>query len=286
MLPWQEGLLDALSGIAAVVYAVVAYVQLRRPVSAEGRSARNGFVLWWAGVAFIGLFGLAIGRLADTETWSLTTYRILLYTFIPIIFVALGGLVYYLLYLYTGRGTILRYVVAFYLIMTVAFVVFVEAQDPFIGPDPDTGETGLQYANEAPAWASLLFSLALLLPPFAAAVAYFALWFQTKDRTVRYRILLVSGGFVLWMGFSLLGSLTRFASGVEEQGFAAQLIGQLLGLLSAALVLLAYYPPPFMRKALNVRALHGDMDRGLEDAPAPFQHDKRMSPVLGRPVDW
>lgn len=283
MLAWQEGLLDGLTAIAAVVYAIVAYVQWRRPVSSGARPARNGFVLWWAGIAFIGLFGLFAGRVLDLESWSLAGYRVLLYTFIPIIFVALAGLVYYLLYLYTGKSTLLRYVVAFYVLLTVAFVVFVEAQDPFVGPDPDTGEVGLQYANEAPAWASLLFSLALLLPPFAAAVAYFGLVFRAKDRTLRYRILMVSGGFMLWMGFSLLSSLGRFASGAEEQGFLSQLVGQLLGLLSAALVLLAYYPPPIVRRALDIE--HLKEQPADDDRPEPFQPAKRMNPVVDRFVD-
>jgi len=277
MVSWQDGLLDGLAAVAAVTYLIVAYVQWKRKVSPDARSARNGFVMWWAGIAILGIVGLMSGVLWDPETLSLTGYRVLLYTFIPLIFASLGGLVHYLLYLYTGRKTLLRYVTAFYIALTVAFVIFVEAQDPFVGADPDTGEVGLQYASEAPSWAGLLFSLALLLPPLAVALSYAALFFQVTDRTVRYRILMVSGGFVLWMGFSVLSSLTRFATGIEERGFVSQFISQFLGLLSAVLVLLAYFPPRFLRRALHLRSIQ-------EPQPEPGPIDFRTPPKRFGPM--
>lgn len=285
LLPWQEGLLQALGGIAAVTYLLVAIVQGRRRVSSEGRMARNGFVFWWGGLALLGIYGVISALFLDPESFTLTGYRVLLYTFIPIIFIALAGLVYYLLYLYTGKRDLYKVVAIAYALLTVAFVLFVELQDPFVGPDPDTGEIGLQYEAEAPAWAGLLFSIVLVLPPFASAVAYVALLFQTKDRTVRYRILMVGGGIALWMGFSLLGSLGRFASGVEEQSFISQLVGQLLGLLSAVMVLLAYYPPPALRRALELRPVAGDDDGQAPPVDLFDRSRKRMHPVAARLED-
>lgn len=269
-----------------MVFILVAVIQARRVVSPDARLARTGFTLWWGGLGVLGLYGIVSNLFLDPETFTLAGYRVILYTFIPIIFTALAGLVYYLLYLYTGKRSLVTLVAVFYAVLTVAFVLFVELQDPFVGPDPDSGESGLQYANEAPSWAGLLFSLALILPPFAAAVAYFALIFRTKERTVRYRILMVSGGIVLWMGFSLLGSLTRFATGVEEQGFTSQIISQILGLLAAAMVLLAYYPPPFLRRAAGLEALHPS--HSTEDAPVDlFRKDRggRLAPTLERLED-
>lgn len=101
--------------------------------------------------------------------------------------------------------------------LTIFFIVYVEAQQPFYNAalDPEASEAvGSEYVDEAPAWADLLFSRSLLLPSLVAAGAYFALFFRAKDAKVRYRILLLSGGFILWMGFSIGSTLSRFATGV------------------------------------------------------------------------
>lgn len=257
MAAWHEPLLQGLSGVAAILYLVVAIVQARRPVSREAREARNGFVFWWGGLAALGVFGLLTSTVLDTSELGVNGYRIMLYTLIPVLMGMLAGLVYYLIYLYTGSRRAIPWVSAGYSLLMMLAVLFVELQDPYVGLDPETGERGLLYAKEAAPWMGATFSLLLVAPPFAAAVAYAALFFRTADRTARYRIAMVSGGFVLWFGFSLLGTLGSLAAGEAggEQGFARQLTGQLLGVLAGVLVLLAYYPPRWVRGRLQIRSV-------------------------------
>ncbi len=282
LTPGQQSVLDALSGAAIIAYLLVAYVQMVRPVSAEARTARNGFVLWWTGIALLGFYGLISEAFFDVNT--LQEYRLVIYTLIPLIFAALGGLVYYLAFLYTGKRKSLWTVFTFYAVLTVLFIAYIEAQQPYFDAaiDPATGEeVGFEFAREAPAWMGLLFSISLVLPPLAAAVAYFALFFRARDNTVRFRILMVSGGFILWMGFSLLGSLTRFAQGIEERGFESELISQLLGILSALMVLMAYFPPRTLQKHYGLRDLSSDT---AVMTPVPMDDEpKRLAPV---PLGW
>lgn len=276
MATWQEGLLEGLGAVAVLLYIVVAVVQARRPVSRDAREARNGFVFWWIGLAALGLFGLLTETVLDTSELGLTGYRIMLYTLLPVLFAMLAGLVYYLLYLYTGDRRAIPAVSIGYSLFLVLAVLFIELQDPYIGIDPETGERGLLYAKEAVPWIGALFSVLLIGPPFVAAIAYAALFFRTDDRTARYRIAMVSGGFILWFGFSLLGTLGALAAGTagEEPSFARELTGQILGVFAALLVLLAYYPPRWVKGRMQVRSV---ADRpAVADKREVFEPKRRM----------
>lgn len=249
-----EAILGGLALVAAVLYFFVARLQAQRKVSAEARGPLRGFIIWWAGLGLLGLTTALFTFGPGTGSFGLAGARAITYTTFAGIFVMLSGLVYYLLYLYTGsRGTV--YVAAaFYSLLFLFMVWLVEAHAPHVGADHITGERAFHLHEAPPAWASLGFGVSLVLPPLAAAVAYFLLFFRTHDRTARYRIAMVSGGLVLWLGFSLMGTIARTATG-ESQGFGGQLTSQLLGVLSATLVLLAYDPPKFVQRRLGLRPI-------------------------------
>ncbi len=257
-----EWSLTALRVASAVAFLVVAAFLLRRQVSGAAVAANRAFALWWGLLGLVGIIGLVLEHGPNLAHQGLETTLAVIYVYLVILYTALGGLLYYLLFVYTGRPGWLWVVAAFYVGLTIYTVLLVQLQDPFIGPGDD-GELGLELANE---WgprhpASIGFSLALILPPLAAAAAYFMLFFRVDDATAKYRILLVSGGIVLWFGFSLVGLVAGAASGEAEQSMAQQIISQSLGLAAAGMVLAAYVPPGPLAKRYGLRSVRDEWNR-------------------------
>jgi hypothetical protein len=97
------------------------------------------------------------------------------------------------------------------------------------------------------ALAALLFVF-FLVPEFAGLFLYFTLYFRTRDRTVRYRVTLVSSSLIVWFGFSSL-HLERFVG----QGLLSQLVATAVGAITAVVSFIAYFPPRSIQLRLGVR---------------------------------
>jgi hypothetical protein len=250
------------------LFALVAYVVGRRQVSAEARGARNGFLLWWAGLAFLGLFVLAFDPKIgiDLYGYGIDFVLVVIYVILGGYFAMIAGLVYYLLYLYTGKRSLKWWVVGFYVLMFVYLVYYLQSLQPTIGVRPD-GQRFLDVADRPSGLdiRSLVLTAGFVLPPIGAAVAYLALFFRVKDRTGKYRILLVSVAILLVFLFSLGSSLANLGSPeppstVDEQRAlerSEDLRGVFSGLLSAlaaGLVFLAFRPPGWVQAKYGIRS--------------------------------
>ncbi len=247
----QDITLATVTFVASVIYMAVGVLFLRRRVEAPARLAQYGFSAWWLALGLVGVVSLPLGLGLNLAEAGLLAWRVFLYTFFPALFLGLGGLVYYLAYLYSGNQRLRTPILTYYALLTLMLVWLVEGFSPHIGLDDD-GVTTVLFEPQQPRWASLLFSLGLVLPPLVAAGAYLMLYRSVDRREERYRILLVGGGIVLWFGYSLLNTILSFATQTEnEPAFAAQLVGALLGLASSALVLLAFWPPRRIRVWLD-----------------------------------
>ncbi len=261
MASQQEVVLAALSTLAAVLYFWVAWLQSKRTVAGPARGALLGFVFWWGGLGVISILTLVFTFGAPIESAGLIGARIIVYSLLIVIFAMLAGLAYYLVFLYTGRSRTFWLIAAFYVLMTVMLVWLIEGHSPHIADNTphinpgDDNQVTFHPHDEPPVWASAMFSLGIVLPPLAAAVAYALLFFRTHDTTARYRIAMVSTGFVLWFGYSALGTLAGIVTGSVEQSFIQQLVGQLMGLLAAALTAMAYHPPRWVERRLALRGL-------------------------------
>ncbi len=239
----EELILGVLALLASVVYGLVVWTLRRKQVADDARPALRGFMLWWGGLAIVGLVSAYLSLVQDIGAFGLVGGRVVLYGLVALIMVMLAGLAYYLLYLYTGRHSMLPLSAAFYAMLLVAFVVYVEAQQPAIVQ----GEWTYSQAFAPSSLWSILIGVALVGPPLIAAGAYMALYRKAPDITIRYRILMVSGAFVVWFGWSVLSTFIRAALNMAEPTFMMQVASQVLGLLAALAVLMAYLPPRFLQ---------------------------------------
>lgn len=251
------------------LFALVAVVVGRRQVSAEARGARNGFLLWWAGLAFLGLFVLAfdpeIG--IDLYGYGIDFVLVVIYVILGGYFAMIAGLVYYLLYLYTGKRTLKWWVAGFYVLLFVYLVYYLQSLHPTIGVRPD-GQRFMDVGDRPSGLdvRSLILTAGFVLPPIGAAIAYLALFFRVKDRTGKYRILLVSVAILLVFLFSLgsslnsLGSSSEPPSTVDEQRELERtedlrgIFSGLLSALAALLVFLAFRPPSWVQAKYGIRS--------------------------------
>ncbi len=259
MATQEESILAALGAVAAFLYFGVAWLQSRRRVHAPAQGALRGFIIWWAGLGALGLLTLFFTFGPGIESYGLGVVRLVIYALLGGIFVMLAGLAYYLLYLYTGRPRTLWYIAGYYALMMVLLVYLIEGFDPHIADNAvhlmagESGEVIFHTHREPPAWASATFSLGIVGPPLAAALAYALLYFRTHDKTARFRIALVSTGFVLWFAYSAVGALAALVTDSTTQSFTQQLVGQFLGVLAAALTLVAYNPPRRLQDRFGLR---------------------------------
>jgi hypothetical protein len=251
MDPWAAAA-GATSLVAAPVYGYVAWRLSKRPVSEAGRLPAAQFSLWWAAVGMgslvTGVEGLlgAFGRLSLPLAY--TAYLLTL----VIDSVALWGLVAYLTYIYSGRYHLVK-LSAFYAAFYVAALYYTVARHP-LGVSEPAGVPTLLYAYPS---AGLIFGfvvVGLIVPEVAGAVLYFSLIRKTTDRTLRYRIGLVSAGLFLYFGLAFVAPpasvLLPSAWTLVKAGLAAG---------AAVLTLIAYFPPARLSARLGVQPVGGSL---------------------------
>lgn len=239
----EEIVLGVLAFLASLVYTVVVLALRRRQVSPDARPAHRGFMLWWGGLAVVGVATAYLQLVQDFGAFGLIGARVFLYGLVGLLMAMLAGLAHYLLYLYTGHDGAKWYAIGFYTLMMGAYVAFVELQRPAIV----AGEWVYAAPIDPGSLWNIALSLGLVGPPLVAAGAYMALYRKAPDITIRYRIAMVSTGFVLWFGWSITSSLLSTTQGWAEPPFGMQLVSQALGVLTALAVLLAYLPPRFLQ---------------------------------------
>jgi hypothetical protein len=239
------------------VYAYIGTRLSRRRVSPGAQPAQWLFCLWWYALAATsGLSALEMGLYVAGRlpVWLYVTFSQLA---VLQLVAALSGLLYYLLYLYTGTNRIAVPLMAYALALYLLF----QALIAWYGPPPALGDDGWTLLRvpkvELPASAGLAFVALFLGPQMAAAAAYALLYRKAQDRTQRYRIALVAGSIFIWFGSGVL------AAGANIQGRAWQVASLLLALTAGLSILLAYLPPRAWRVRWGLRSID---DPGRVDA--------------------
>lgn len=242
----------AVAGIIAIVvglaYSYVAMRLVQRPAAAPAaKRALSFFAMWWAGLA---LNITLVGGTYLAGAFGVLTFEMqLIDSFLQrlLLTISLVGLMYYLLYLLTGRDLFVPLAVAYgayFLLLTYTFF----AGDPsglFVG-DWRTDVTFSQPTNRFNGILTLAF---VILPPVVASLAYFRLFFRMDDASMRWRIALVSWAIVGWWAVAVVAGQRAALDNGPLQSFH-----RLLSLAAALLVLAAYHPPAWARQRWGLHA--------------------------------
>jgi hypothetical protein len=236
--------------LAAGIYAYIGWRLSRRIVdSPEGRVAWRSFTIWWYGLAvttcirgllnLFGAFGLTNLPLFVTAT----------YINLQVSCLALCGLFYYLIYLFTGQSRWLKPLALLYIVSYVVLVYYVTASDPV---SVSLERWSAELAYRIPFMGPFVLILVILLfgSQIIGGLAYFTLYFRVRDVTQKYRILLVSWSIILWF----LSPFAAIAAGLEGQDWW-QLASRLIGLTAALTILMAYLPPRWLKQRYGIASL-------------------------------
>lgn len=241
-----------LAAASTVVYAAVGRQVGRRPASPDAQLAKRMFQAWWYGLAGLSIFTPLVAVLALVGWDTFNVMLLLIQALLILVFAAIAGLVYYLLYLYTGKRWVMGAVVAYFLVMLIWLeYILLAAQIAGWGVPPDGGAKTFLDADgqriQTDPLQGLVFGLLVAVPPLLSTVAYFMLYFRLKGAEQRYRIAVVSAALVVWFGSSLVGTVTGLSQDPATQA-AWRVANMAVALCASAAVYLAYRPPAWIAR--------------------------------------
>jgi hypothetical protein len=232
---------------SAAIYFYVGYRLARRQVATpDARLAWNLFVVWWYGLAASTLLTGVMNLLGLLNITDLALF--LTFSQINLLTVCAGlyGLMYYLIYLFTGKRKLLAPLTLFYIAYYALVAYYLNSLKP-VGVTVGNWNTTLQYQQSliGPFFTLILFLL--VMPQIIGSFAYFTLFFRVEETTQKYRIALVSWSIIVWFGMSFLARLTGLSQQVWWQFFS-----RLLSLTAALTILMAYEPVRWIKQRFGV----------------------------------
>jgi hypothetical protein len=243
--------------VAASIYAYVGWRLSKRMVSSsESRIAWQSFTIWWYGLAVTTLIGGLLNLFGAFGLTILPLFVTATYINLLTICLALWGLLYYLIYLFTGNSRLFMPLAIFYITYYVLLVYYITASVPE-SVTVDRWRTTLAYHAPLTGPFFIILIVLLLLPQMISGFAYFTLYFRVTEVTQKYRILLVSWSIIVWF----LSPFAALAGGVAQQDWW-QLASRLIGLVAALTILMAYLPPRWLKQRYGIISLPDENQEG------------------------
>ena len=236
--------------LAASIYAYTGWRLSRRAISAsESRLAWQFFTLWWYGLAASTLINGLLNLLGALGVTDLALYVTGTYLNLQVSCIALLGLFYYLIYLYTGNSRWLTPLAIFYTLAYAVLVYYVTYSEPVrVALEPWSASLTYRIPFTGP------FIVMLVVLLFASQLlggfVYFTLYFRVPDVTQKFRILLVSWSIIVWF----LIPFVSVAAGLDGHDWW-EIFSRLLGLAAAWTTLMAYWPPQWLKQRYAVLSL-------------------------------
>lgn len=261
MLATETLITIALNLLMGAVYAMVGRVVSRRRVSSHAELAKKSFAAWWYALSGVTVAGAVAAIMGAMGWWDLGGYLAYIQVILFIIVGALGALLYYFVYLFTGKRDAWKVIAAAYSIYFIAILYYLGASDPVGLMDSAQNGVDVEYANDLTGTAfQEILSILLILPVLLGAIGYVSLVRKVPDRSGKFRILSVAGGFIFWFGSSFIaGSLLDVAN---EPWW--RLVSNAIALLASAMVYVAFAPPAWLRRALRVEGYDASPDAADE----------------------
>lgn len=234
----------ALSLATTTLLAYAGVLVLRRSASDEARLALRMFATWWFSVAAVIFLAGSHTLLAILGVRDIALHTALVYAGAVPLAAALWGLLYYLVFIYTGRRSAIWP-------LTLAYVGFLAFELYYFASfgDRRLEETiwNVRVVGDAfpPTWIGMTFAALLAAPVLFVVAAYGLLLLRTLDPAHRYRLRLITFAFAQWFGVVLVG----YALGWDRAEWFP-IVYEAPGVLASLLVVAAYRPPRWVERHL------------------------------------
>src|SRR5687767_1928778 len=228
----------------ALLFLYVGRIAQTRPV--DDRSTRAGrlFALWWYALGTLAFVQGSASIFGAMSIEDPLPYVAVLHLGNLIQVVALWSLLYYVLFVYTGRRGFFWPLTVFYAGVAVGIVYYVQSvinqQTPAVLITEWDAALDFDLSRADPVLQFLL--AALIVPQLGALVAYFTIVFGADGREQRYRVLLISTSLFVWLASSYVASATN---SISESFWVVA--GRGLAMLAGFMVVLAFRPPALVR---------------------------------------
>ena len=223
-----------------LAFGVVARAVSRRAVAPENLIARRAHAAWWLALgAYLVLQG-ALTLVAAADALTLGTYLASRVIAIPLLCAATWGITFYLVHLYTGSA---RLAVPLGLMYAGVAALFFWATFGGAGQELRVEPWLVGLDDDAPAYRAIYVLVGL--PPILASLAFLTLLPRLDTREQRYRVVLLAGSILAYVGSGLAARLAA-----DDAIVFATLVP--LGLAAGVASVAAYHPPAFVRRALDL----------------------------------
>jgi hypothetical protein len=236
------------SGLYFYIWGSLSKVTIERQ---DDRPAWFGFRMWWIALALSTLLPALTTILAVANVTSLALHVGISLLSILLISLALWGLLFYLLYIYSGRSG-LRWLLAFgYLVFFAVLVTWTLNSNPS-GVELDMWSATIVYEQPPTGAFVLALLVALIIPPVLACGGLVLLIFRVDDRSAKYRLAALSFSLIIWFGISFLAALL----GMSEIAWWP-LASRVIGLVAALAIFFGYFPPATVQRRLQIKTIEG-----------------------------
>lgn len=228
------------SSVAAGIFLAAGVNLLERRVRPEAADALRLFSLWWVALALYALAGASADLTAALGVQRVEVFLVLSYVQMIAFCLGLWGLVYYLVYVLTGRRRWRAPLAVAHALYFGALLFLVTLGRP-AGVMLREASVHLLFAT--PAVDGSLLTLLLVLPAMAASVTYLGFLVFARHPSQRLRVVLVTGGTLAW--------LLAIVSGEGPLASVSSPLPPVLALVSAWCITWAYHPPRWLRERLG-----------------------------------
>ncbi len=257
--------------MGASIYAYIGWRLSKRVISSpESRVAWQLFTVWWYALAATNLIGGLLNLMGALGQTNLALFVTANYVSLQLSCLALLGLFYYLIFLFTGNSRWLKPLVVLYTIFYILIIYIVTASHP-VDVILEPWGTPLDYEIPPTGPFVILLLVLLFASQLLGGFAYFTLYFQVPDVTQKYRILLVSWSIIIWFLSPFLG----ITLGLNEHDWW-QLASRFIGLAAALTILMAYQPPQWLKQRYGILSLSDERYQGLQSEPARRGHSEAL----------
>lgn len=241
-LPAQTLLASALLALGAAAAFVGVGFLVARPVRSGASLASVSFPVFWhsAAIVFVSQGTRTLAAYLGLDSMALVVALESLST--PFYCMSAAALLYYTLFLLTGRGSLAIPIAGYYLAMLALLRYHVALAEPtgYVVTAWQVNYVYLQPLQSASYTAALVLTVAPLL---LAILAYGSLALRLPEHAMRYRVAMVFLGLALWAGFEAYS----FGSGLAATS-TGEVLRRATGIGGAALVAAGYLPPAFARR--------------------------------------